>query len=430
LGGLLNGGELKVPLAPEDFSREDHRLIFKAIEAVRSKGTKPDLLTVSIHLKENNLITRAGGADFILGLTENTIPSHVDFYSPVVKRKAELRHLREMALKVAQAAEQGQDLSHLLTSRPAHSLKTIQPLSGIELAAKELNPPSWIIPDLLPEGLSILAGKPKIGKSWLALNLSVALATGGLALGQFEVSRAEALFLGLEDSERRLRDRLLRICAEGPIPSGLYFIPGGSFPRLDQGALELLENFLQDKPDIRLIVLDTLAKIRPPRARREDPYEGDVAVMSALQRFTLNRSIALLVIHHTRKASADDFLECVSGTFGITGTADTIAVLERKDRQAADAVLKITGRDVEDQELALKFHRDIGTWNVLGAARDYALSQERRDILLVLKEAGPKTPKQLVKILGKTGEAVRILLLRMKAAGEVFINSEGKYEAI
>jgi hypothetical protein len=304
---------------------------------------------------------------------------------------------------------------------------TLKTITARDLGAKTFNPPRWAIQDLLPEGLIILAGKPKTGKSWLALDVAVAVASGGVALGKIQADNGECLYLALEDSERRLKERLEKIIPFGELPENLHFLTARDFPPLHKGGLEALDAWLSDHPQARLVIIDTLARVKPPRGRNQESYDHDTAIIATLQAITIKHSLALIVIHHTKKVETDDFVEAVSGTYGLSGAADCIAVLIRKDRAAADAELKITGRDVADIEKAMKFHGDIGAWEILGEALDFAASRERQDILLILKETRPKTPTQLSKLVDKSIDAIRMTLMRMKNKGEIKRNSNGEY---
>jgi RecA-family ATPase len=297
----------------------------------------------------------------------------------------------------------------------------LQTFTAQELEAMDLPAQRFSCAGLIVEGLSFLAGKPKLGKSWLALQLSIAVALGESWLGE-KCERGEVLYLALEDSKRRLQSRLQKVLDRRVCPSTLHLAT--ECPRLDEGGLDRVSSWLDSHPEARLVVVDTLAKVKPHRKRNGDISAEDNAAGTTLQALAFRHCVALLVITHTRKASADDFLEEVAGTFGLTGAADSVLVLKR-DRQATEGTLSIVGRDIDERELALLFTRE-SLWKALGAAVDVRMSQERRDILGVLTswDAGPKgspamTPTQIARELGKNAVTVRRLLMMMRSEGHV-----------
>ena len=434
LGSILVKPEMLPKVAaiigPGDFYREAHAKIFKTFLDLQAGGIPVDLSTVVITLKERGQLEGVGGPVFLASLNEQVgFAINVEFPARTVAKKSYLRWARELSLEILKACDNGgHGLEDLISkiAQPFRQVKGgISPISAHDLGIKTFAPPRWAIPDLLPEGLIILAGKPKIGKSWLALNLAVAIASGGLALGKIQVQPGEVLYLGLEDSERRLQERLQKIIPCGALPGALHFLTAKDFPPLHKGGLQGLDTWLTDHPQARLVVIDTLGRVKPPRGRNQDSYDADTAIISTLQTLSIKHRIALILIHHTRKLATDDFVESISGTHAISGAADCLAVLLRKDRAAADAILQITGRDVPDLEVALKFHGDLGAWELMGEGREFAMSQERNDLLLILKEIGPKTPAQLAKILGKKRENIKYLLSKLRDSGEVkAINGE------
>jgi hypothetical protein len=300
----------------------------------------------------------------------------------------------------------------------------IQFVSAAALEHVNFPEPQWVVEEIIPEGSVILAGRPKLGKSWLALDIAVTVAAGGTALGKanLQVNPGGVLYLALEDRLRRIKRRLKQILGDMPFPPLL--ILAEAWPRLDMGGLEALAEYLKEHQP-RLVVIDTLAKVRPPRRKNVDPYEHDMAMGGALQALANQHQCCILVVHHTRKTISDDFLDDVSGTTGITGAADAVLVLKR-GRGKADATLSISGRDVEEQELALKFHPQDGLWELLGDATEYARSQQRLEISAHLKESGPQTPKEIAKELGKPYGNIKKMLQRMAQDGELK-NVDGKY---
>lgn len=293
-----------------------------------------------------------------------------------------------------------------------------------ELMTRQLPDPRWAVPDLLLEGLSIFAGRPKLGKSWLVLSLGLAIAAGGRALGRIPVTPGSVLYAALEDTPRRMQGRIRALLASGePPPQALELLHQA--PRIDQDLIEALDRWCELHTDARLIVVDTLAKIRAPRRRDSDWYADDMAFGASLQALAVRHGVALLVVHHLNRSGAADPLDQVNGTTGLAGSADGVLILQRS-RGQADATLMVTGRDVEEQSLALQF--DKGAWSLLGKAAEYQRTREQQAIVTALREADrPMTPKEIAFALQKPGEAVRFLLGKLVDQGAIRSPSRGVY---
>jgi hypothetical protein len=309
-----------------------------------------------------------------------------------------------------------------MTDKPSQA-PAPRTVSAPELARLVLPDPHWAVPDLLPEGIALLVGKGKIGKSWLALGLGITTASGGLALGTRPVERGRVLYLALEDNLRRLQRRLAARLGSDPAPPLLEFET--AWTRLDAGGLEALGAWLEAHPDARLVILDTLARIRGRTGRVARLYDDDYQALEGLKALADRYNVAIVVIHHTRKADADDVLDMVSGTTGLTGAADSILVLKRT-RGQADATLFATGRHLEDTELALKWDAATVSWTELGDAAACRLSKERADILGALR-AEPAAPKDMAETLGKKAGAVRKLMWAMAQDGLIRADEAGRY---
>jgi len=295
-----------------------------------------------------------------------------------------------------------------------------------EIARAKLPTPKWAVPGLIPVGLTELAGKPKIGKSWLALDLVTAVANGGKVLGSFPTTQGQALYLALEDQPRRFQDRLRRVLDGSPPSPDGYFFP--EWPRVEESGLNALCRWLDQYRSTRLVVIDTLARMRISPSGRGNIYHEDYEAIVPLKKIADDYNVGIVVVHHTRKATADDPLDLVSGSTGLTGAADTILIL-RRDRGRMDASLFITGRDVTEQELALQLNQRTMRWKVLGAAADYRISNERKQIVDTLKALGePATPSAVAEVIGKNRGAVKQLMLRMGNSGELRFAVGGCYE--
>lgn len=299
-------------------------------------------------------------------------------------------------------------------------------LSAAELLDCNFPDPTWIVPGLLPEGATLLAGRPKMGKSWLALGLALSVASGALALDKIEVEQGKVLYLALEDTARRLKKRLEMLLDGKPAPDDLHFAT--KWPRLDGDALPLLETWLEQHTGARFIIIDTLARIRAPEAQNTGLYAGDYAALSGLKTVADNHGIAIMVVHHLNKrAATEDPLDAVSGTTGLTGCADSIWILGR-ERGRADANLLVTGRDFEEQDVALEFDPNQGLWRFLGSADEYRRSSQRQEIIEVLKQARePLRPKDISEALGKPSNNIRFLLSKLTEEGAIKNVGYGQY---
>src|SRR5262249_8231309 len=168
----------------------------------------------------------------------------------------------------------------------------------------ELPPLEWAVEGVIPEGASLLAGWPKVGKSWWILNVALAVASGGTALGKVPVKAGNVLYLALEDGRRRLQRRLDKILkAEGGrAPERLWLFT--KWPRYSEGGVEEIELWIDEHPGTRLVIVDTLAKVRNARGREGAIYEEDYAAIEALQQLAITKKVAILIVTHTRKPKA------------------------------------------------------------------------------------------------------------------------------
>lgn len=293
-----------------------------------------------------------------------------------------------------------------------------------QLQAMEFPPIRWIVEPFVVEGLTIFAGKPKLGKSWLALDVALAVAFGGVALGNIQCEAGRVLYAALEDNPRRLQSRISQLLAsDSDWPEGLDLLTG--LPRLDDGGMDALNRWADEAGNPRLIVIDTLAKVRPIRSSRDSGYDSDYAALVPLQEFAGERGIGVILVHHVRKMDSDDPLDTVSGTTGLTGAADTVLVLAR-DSQGV--ILHGRGRDIDELELALSHDKTSGRWSILGNAAEVRRSDERTQIIEALSDSGlPLSPSDIVSQTGMKSENVRFLLHKMMAAGEVAKEGRGRY---
>ena len=222
-------------------------------------------------------------------------------------------------------------------------------IDGETLMSQPLTPLNFVVDTLLSQGLHILAGSPKVGKSWLALWLAVTVAKGEAVWGM-GVKQGTTLYLCLEDSTLRIQNRLFEITEDAP--ASVHFTTNSD--TLGKGLEEQLRAFLSEHPDTVLVIIDTLQMIRG--TGYDNTYANDYRDLSVLKHIADTHGIAILLVHHLRKRQdSDDPFNDVSGSTGRIGAADTNFILRRK-RSGNAATLLVSGRDVEYQELTLQFN--------------------------------------------------------------------------
>jgi hypothetical protein len=295
-----------------------------------------------------------------------------------------------------------------------------QMLDAETLLGMDFPPIKWVVPGFVVEGLTILGGRPKLGKSWLALGFCIAVASGGAALGN-PCAQGDALYLALEDNKRRLQDRMRVVLPKVGRPNLSRMKTATTAPKVGAGLVEMLDGWRASAEEPRLVVIDTLAIVRPAVKRQQDSYAADYEALRPLQQWASQHRLAVIVVTHVRKMEAEDPLEMISGTNGLTGAADSILVL---NRTADGPKLYGRGRDMEDVEKALQF--DVGTWSVLGDVAEVKKSDQRRNIIAAL-QAGHDTPAQIAKALGVRTANVQYLLGKMVEAGEAERSNFGLY---
>lgn len=319
--------------------------------------------------------------------------------------------------------------------RPEPSQGEAQPrprldtLTAADLMVLDFPEPVWAVPGLVCEGVNLLAGAPKVGKSWLSLGLGVSVAAGRMALGKIDTAPGPVLYLALEDTNRRLKSRLSKVLDGAPAPAGLALAT--NLPTIPQGGAEYIATWLEDNPGARMVIIDVFAKFRGNPPSGLSAYEADYRAVSAVKKLADHYAVAVVLVHHTRKMVGEDFLQDVSGTNGLAGAADATLVLKRS-RGTADAVLHVTGRDVDESEHAMTFDPATGTWGLLdGPAVDHTLTDTRAAILAHLRKHGSTTPKALADATGIKPNTVTVNLKRMAEASppQVVSNGRGVYSA-
>ena len=283
--------------------------------------------------------------------------------------------------------------------------------------------PVWVVPGLLSEGLNILAGKPKMGKSMMALNLAMTVAAGGMALGSTQTTPGDVLYLSLEDRTRRIQARARKMLRGIGVGASDRLTVASQWPRQGEGGLEMIEWWIRRQNRPALVIIDVWGKFRPATNQKVNQYSQDYEHLAPLKDLMDRYSCCALALLHCRKGASDDVVEDVSGTLGLSGAADGIVVLQRS-RNDNDAKIFITGRDVADAELALSFDPENLVWTNHGDASKRVTGQLQIKILAWLSEGDRKhtffKTKAIAEGLGyKTPAQIRTVLDRMKNDGKV-----------
>ena len=238
-------------------------------------------------------------------------------------------------------------------------MNKLHTINAEELQNRTYEPTHFLVDELIPEGLHILAGAPKIGKSWLALWLCLCVSQGQ-PLWNFATTQGEVLYLSLEDSFQRIQTRLFDLTEDAP-PTLHFAIMADT---LKHGLEQQIEQFLAEHPNTKLVVIDTLQRVRSAGSD-SNLYANDYQDIGLLKKLADKRHIAILLIHHLRKLHDDDPMNMISGSTGLSGAADSTFVLQKNSRLANIASLHCTGRDIADRTLKLEFGEEDHVWKLL-----------------------------------------------------------------
>lgn len=297
--------------------------------------------------------------------------------------------------------------------------------SLLDLLSTEPEPIRWLIPGMIPEGLTLLVGAPKVGKSWWNLQLMISMATGKpdeiFHWGQ-GTEPSPSLYCALEDPQRRIHDRAHQILRGLPGLDLSAYGPGDvwlDLPPIAEGGRDQIERWIERHPNTRAIMVDVLAKVRSHPKDNAPLYQADYDSIGVLKDLADDFGIGVIVTHHDRKKGDEDFLNMVSGTKGVTGAADTILYMTRK-RGSPEGSMKLESRDVEDCEFGMLFNKEQGRWHIQdrkdisddtpGVSSRDPIAQLRR----MLVARGESTVADLAKILDKDERTVRRSLMQGK----------------
>ena len=283
-----------------------------------------------------------------------------------IKYGDQFRAMIDPALKTAQRVDMAAECIKIHEAKaqaePEVKVPVIKKLNvyhAADLYGKAIERPPVIVQGMIPAGLTVLAGAPKRGKSWLALMLALCVSAGDPFLGA-ATTQGDVLYMDLESRQYRVKDRLGKLIP-GRAPDALYITHESD--RLEAGLVEQLDMWCQDVEHPVLIIVDTMGRVKGGAKRGENAYEGDTRILGDLQRFALQKNLAIVCVHHLKKDPGGniDYFERVSGSMGITGACDSVLVLQGK-RGEENSTLSISSRDFESAELIIGF-KD-GRWSL------------------------------------------------------------------
>lgn len=295
-----------------------------------------------------------------------------------------------------------------------------------ELYDTVYQPKTPIVDDFLYSGTYLFVGAPKVGKSFFMGQLAYHVAMG-LPLWDYSVHQGTVLYLALEDDYARLQRRLSRMFGvEGA--ENLYFATQAK--SLNEGLDRELEDFVKKHSDARLIIIDTLQKVREVGGESFS-YSSDYEVVTKLKAFSDKYGICLLVVHHTRKLESGDSFDMISGTNGLLGAADGAFIMQKKKRTDNTAVLDVVGRDQPDQELTIEFDREYCVWKFMKAETE--LWREPPDPLLeaiaaLVTDESPEwqgTATELIKQLPDMQLQANVLSRKLNVANSQLLSEYG-----
>lgn len=319
--------------------------------------------------------------DFELQKLIDSIDSDTDFADEIFFRLMETTDALENAQLLAKIQRKcdevgrGKEFETLLNGWKTKVKELQKPLpkpfeavTASELMEQELPPLITIIEDILKVGVCVLSAKSKIGKSWLCLQMGVAVANGTELLGK-KTDKNGVLYLDYENDVRITKERLDKILAGQKPPDNLHIV--NDTPNMENGFTELLEDFV-DRHNVHLVIIDIFAKIKYQKTRNQTDYEADYKSITELKKTAERKNLAIVLVYHNRKAVDDtDPFSNIIGSVASMGSSDEAIVIYKARRTDEEATISITGRTVEDLYLKAVFDKETCRWRLLGEANEY-----------------------------------------------------------
>jgi replicative DNA helicase len=367
LGSILiaaENGKVETRLKPDDFESKIYGKIFETILKQLTKGITPSIVTL-----HNELLSANISASTIADLTTAIVSDvNINYYESQVFKASKTRLFIRLLRSAQEEIDHHTDIDTVIKtliltlSAVTVTRNEVGIMSAAELLRTHFSEIRWIVPGLIGDGLTLICGAPKIGKSWFVLNLAIAAATGGVFLGTIAAVRTDTLYLALEDTERRIQSRLKKLKA----PEATDNL---KITTQWQDGYTGLEYYLKNNRKIGLVIIDTLAIFT--NIVDMNDYTITTNAMVRLKRIADDLNVAIILIHHAKKTVqkfyGGDWMESSLGSTGLTGATDSTIFITRNRTQKETkntAKLYATGRDAADIMHDLKLDVDCGGWTI------------------------------------------------------------------
>lgn len=309
-------------------------------------------------------------------------------------------------------------------------------ISAAELKGKEFPPVKWAVDDLIPEGLTVLAGDPKVGKSLLAVDICSAISSGGEAFGCQGCVRGTAIYVSMEDPERRVKARIKQMV---DVWEDSFKIVTSGIPKVGIDFYKMLDDWMLLCNDVRCIIFDTMSFILPEKKNGVTDYDHYYSVLDPLHRWALDNGVAVVCITHKRKgtkADGDNPFDGIIGSTAISGCSDAMIMLTKNHAKAkdstnldlADGFLDVTGREIAAEHFSLEFDSEAIKWALRGRITTKDITSNPNHLLILdsLKDKKLKQ-REISEKANLNINTVKSALRKMKSLSLINNDEEGWY---
>lgn len=385
-------------LSPTDFNTKDNLLIFQAIEEVYANHKTTDVLKVADNLQGKDQLNRVGGTDSLYliqaVIVDGEYTENAKNYADEIRERSNCRKLFAISKKIEYlSAESGLNAADVIFQiqnefneiTGTHSLKH---MSATDFMRQEIEDPVWIIEDLLPTGLTVLAGDAKIGKSLMCWNLVLAATSdvGSKALGQFDIpEQITASYFALEDQPSLIQSRI-RMMQQGYDPSPNLFILTDlpNRMKLSMAGVSILDNYIKEF-GIKLLVIDTWTHVKDTEcySNNETLYHNEYEAMTQIQKLAHRNHMSIVLVTHTNKSKDGNSFNRIQGSMGVQACNDNMIMITE---DSSKHILSVKGRRTLSEEYEVE-KSDNGVWRVIGEyeARQTELGENPKKILGIVE---------------------------------------------